>query len=67
MNPDDADLRCNDADVNAVLQMPDVQERLDASGAEDGGGSPEKFTDFIRAETAKWTKVVKDAGVKAES
>jgi len=55
------------ADVNAALAMPDVQERLDASGAEDGGGSPEKFADFIRAETAKWTKVVKDAGVKAES
>jgi tripartite-type tricarboxylate transporter receptor subunit TctC len=31
------------ADVNAALALPDVQERLDASGAEDGGGTPEKF------------------------
>jgi tripartite-type tricarboxylate transporter receptor subunit TctC len=55
------------ADVNAVLAMPDVQERLDTYGAEDGGGTAEKFADFIRAETAKWAKVVKEAGVKGES
>jgi len=54
-------------DVNKVLAMPDVQERLDASGAEDGGGSPEKFAQFIGSEMAKWTRVVKDAGVKLDS
>ncbi len=54
-------------DVNKALAMPDVQERLDASGAEDGGGTPEKFAQFIQSEIAKWTKVVKDAGVKLES
>ncbi len=35
------------ADVNTVLAMPDVQERLDTYGAEDGGGSAEKFEAFI--------------------
>ena len=54
-------------DVNTVLAMPDVQERLDAYGAEDGGGSTEKFAGFIRTEIAKWAKVVKDADVKVES
>jgi len=54
-------------DVNAVLAMPDVQERLDAYGAEDGGGSAEKFAQFIRSETAKWAKVVKDGNVKVDS
>jgi tripartite-type tricarboxylate transporter receptor subunit TctC len=54
-------------DVNAVLAMPDVQERLDTFGAEDGGGTPEKFAQFIRNETVKWGKVVKDADVKIES
>jgi tripartite-type tricarboxylate transporter receptor subunit TctC len=54
-------------DVNAVLAMPDVQERLDAYGAEDGGGTQEKFAQFIRTEIAKWAKVVKDADVKIES
>jgi tripartite-type tricarboxylate transporter receptor subunit TctC len=54
-------------DVNTVLAMPDVQERLDTYGAEDGGGSTEKFAQFIRTEIAKWAKVVKEADVKLES
>ena len=54
-------------DVNAVLAMPDVQERLDTYGAEDGGGSREKFRQFISTEIAKWAKVVKDGNVKIES
>jgi tripartite-type tricarboxylate transporter receptor subunit TctC len=54
-------------DANAVLAMADVQEKLDTYGAEDGGGSPEKFAEFIRSETAKWAKVVKDADVKVDS
>lgn len=53
-------------DINKVLQMPDVMERLEASGAEDGGGSTEKFAQFIKVEQQKWAKVIKDAGVKAE-
>src|SRR5688500_5237346 len=48
-------------DVNTVLALPDVQEKLDTYGAEDGGGSQEKFAQFIRSEQAKRGKVVKDA------
>ncbi len=55
------------ADVNTVLAMPDVQEKLDAYGAEDGGGSADKFATFIHTEIAKWAKVVKDADVKVDS
>ena len=54
-------------DVNAVLLMPDVIERLETYGAEDGGGTPDKFNNFIRAEQVKWAKVVKDANVKIDS
>ncbi len=54
-------------DVNTVLAMPDVQERMETYGAEDGGGSQEKFAAFIRAEIAKWAKVVKDGNIKIES
>jgi tripartite-type tricarboxylate transporter receptor subunit TctC len=53
-------------DVNTVLAMPDVQERLDTYGAEDGGGTPEKFAQFIRDEGVKWAKVVKDGNVKID-
>ncbi len=55
------------ADVNTVLAMPDVQERLDTYGAEDGGGTAEKFDAFMHAERIKWAKVVKEAGVKVDS
>lgn len=54
-------------DVNTVLAMPDVQEKLDTYGAEDGGGSAEKFAQFIQTEIAKWAKVVKEGNVKVES
>ena len=53
-------------DVNAILAMPDVMEKLDTYGAEDGGGSAERFAQFIRSEQDKWAKVVKDANVKIE-
>ncbi|NML45263.1 tripartite tricarboxylate transporter substrate binding protein [Ramlibacter sp. G-1-2-2] len=53
-------------DVNKVLLMPDVMEKLEVSGAEDGGGSVEKFAEFMKTEQVKWAKVIKDAGVKGE-
>jgi tripartite-type tricarboxylate transporter receptor subunit TctC len=54
-------------DVNKVLAMPDVQERLDQYGAEDGGGTRDKFAAFIEREIAMWSKVVKDGNVKVDS
>ena len=54
-------------DVNTILAMPDVQERMDTYGAEDGGGSQEKFRQFISTEIAKWAKVVKDGNVHVET
>jgi tripartite-type tricarboxylate transporter receptor subunit TctC len=54
-------------DANKVMAMPDVQERLESYGAEDGGGSSEKFTAFIHSEIAKWAKVVKEGHVKSDT
>ena len=54
-------------DINKVLQMPDVMEKFEQYGAEDGGGSTEKFSEFIRLEAQKWAKVIKDAGVKGDA
>jgi len=54
-------------DVNKALQMPDVMEKLEASGAEDGGGSTEKFREFIHLEQVKWAKVIKDANVRVDA
>jgi tripartite-type tricarboxylate transporter receptor subunit TctC len=53
-------------DVNKVLQMPDVKEKLASVGAEDSGGTPLDFERFIATEIKKWSRVIKDAKVKYE-
>ncbi|SOZ17448.1 conserved hypothetical protein [Cupriavidus taiwanensis] len=55
------------SDVNKVLAMPDVIARLDEFGAEDGGGSPERFAAFMRAERSKWAQLVKEKGITPEA
>ncbi len=54
------------AEVLKILAMPDVRERFLAQGVEPVGSTPEQFGEHIRAQMAKWAKVVQDAGVKAE-
>lgn len=53
-------------EVAKALGSPAVRERLQAQGAEPVGSTPEQFAAFIRAETAKWSKVVKDSGAKVD-
>lgn len=54
-------------DINKVLAMPDVQEKMDQYGAEDGGGSVDKFAAFIREEQKKWTQVAQQAKVRVDA
>lgn len=54
------------AGVVRALQNPDVRQRLLNDGAEPVGSSPEEFTAYLRAETAKWAKVIQAAGIKPE-
>ena len=54
-------------DINKVLAMPDVQEKMEQYGAEDGGGGTEEFPNFIKAEQVKWAQVAKDAKVRADA
>jgi tripartite-type tricarboxylate transporter receptor subunit TctC len=49
-----------------ALNAPDVHEQIVVSGAELGGRTPEEFAEFVRAEVAKWGKVIKDAGIRLE-
>ena len=53
-------------EVNAALADPTMKARLANVGATVFGGSPADFGRFIAAETEKWAKVVKFAGIKAE-
>lgn len=53
-------------EIVKALHSPEVERRLLAEGSEIGGGSPEAFAAYIRNEIAKWTRVVKEAGIKIE-
>ena len=54
------------AEVVKILRSPDIKDRLLSMGAEPVGSTQEQFGAFIKAETAKWGKVIRDANIKAE-
>jgi tripartite-type tricarboxylate transporter receptor subunit TctC len=49
-----------------VLQFPDVRDEIVNTGADVGGDSPEEFSAFIRAEHARWGKLIREAGIRLE-
>jgi tripartite-type tricarboxylate transporter receptor subunit TctC len=57
--------RLND-ELRKALVTPEMRERLKAMGAEPAPTSPEQFAAFIRAELAKYEKVVKFSGAKVD-
>lgn len=50
-------------DLTAVLRMPEIQHRFKDMVIEVAPTSREEFAQFIRAETARWARVIKDAGI----
>jgi tripartite-type tricarboxylate transporter receptor subunit TctC len=53
-------------EANRVLAMSDVREKMLGLGAEPAGNTPEEFARFIHDDQAKWSKLMKEAGIKAE-
>jgi len=54
------------AEFGRALSAPDVVERLTAQGAEPRPGSSAAFGEFMRTETQKWAKLVREAGIRIE-
>ena len=54
------------ADVNRILELPDVKEQFAALGAEPVAMTPDQFALYLRTEIAKFAKAIKDSGAKAE-
>jgi tripartite-type tricarboxylate transporter receptor subunit TctC len=54
------------AEVARTINLPDVSQRFQLDGAEPVGSTPREFAAFLRAEMQKWSKVIKDAGIKPE-
>ncbi len=54
------------ADLNNALKAAELKALLNAQGADAAGGTPEEFAAIIRQDFAKWAKVVKDSGARAD-
>lgn len=52
--------------LNQALQRPQVKDLLMARGADPGGGTPDEFAKIIKADFAKWAKVVKASGARVD-
>ena len=53
-------------EVVSIINLTEVKANLPAEGAEPVGNTPEQFGEFIKAEIAKWGKVIRTAGLRAE-
>ena len=49
-----------------TVQLPEVKSRMEADGSEPTGSTPAAFDAFMRAEYAKWGKVIKAAGIRRD-
>ena len=54
------------AEINRAIASPAIRDRWVALGIEPVGGTPERFAEHVKKETAKWTDVIKRAGIKGE-
>ena len=54
------------AELNSVLQLPDIREALARLGMIPRGGSPDRFGDMVRKELVRWARVVDKAKIKAD-
>ena len=53
-------------ELRAILETPETKKFFADQGAEAGGGTPAELDAFVKAETTKWAKVVKDSGAKVD-
>jgi tripartite-type tricarboxylate transporter receptor subunit TctC len=53
-------------EIGNVMRHPDMVKRLRADGSEAVANSPEEFRAIIVAEREKWSRVIKEAGIKVE-
>lgn len=54
------------AEAAKIMQAPETRERFTAVGGEPTSSTPEQAAEFLRTEHARWAKVIRDAGIRAE-
>jgi tripartite-type tricarboxylate transporter receptor subunit TctC len=63
--PDEIIIRLN-REIAAILRMPDVRARLATQGAEPAGNTPAQYAASLKADLARWAKVVATTGIRAD-
>ena len=58
-------VRLLNAEVRALLQNEEIRTKFPPLGLEPATSTPEEFTEIVTSELAKWTRVIKDANIKA--
>ncbi len=53
--------------INDILRTPQIVEKLARQGLRAGGGTPERFRDFLANDIVKWQKVVSEAGIVVDA
>jgi tripartite-type tricarboxylate transporter receptor subunit TctC len=53
-------------EITAILESPETRKRFELEGADVARMTPAQFVTFVNEETVKWTRVVKEAGIKPE-
>jgi tripartite-type tricarboxylate transporter receptor subunit TctC len=53
-------------EINAVIKMPDVRERLIGAGVEPLGGTPQVLADFMKADTQRYGQLARELNIKAD-
>ena len=54
------------AEVAKILRSPEVKQKMVALGAQPVGSTPDEFAAFIKAEMARWGKIIKEKGIRSE-
>ena len=54
------------AEVMRIMRLPEITRRMDGEGERFTPNTPEEFAQFVRADTERWSRVVRDAGIKAD-
>ncbi len=63
--PREVIMRLN-AEIHRVIALPETRTKINDLGAEIVTDTPEQFAAYIKAETVKWAKLIRDIGVKPE-
>jgi tripartite-type tricarboxylate transporter receptor subunit TctC len=53
-------------EIGAIISLPEIREKFVGQGIELNGSTPAEMDAFLKAEIAKWAKVVKASGARAD-